>query len=137
MSYISTITPSCINEVMSCEISKKDNIEIGMAATMYVGSDRYAMVITEILGPKKVRVDHMNNTDYEEIENYTDGNVQILRGTRMIRYAKISEDGKHWEGTGKIYTLRKNGRWMPEGSGLWETCSVHIGKADNYRDPSF
>lgn len=137
MSYISTITPSCINEVMSCEISKKDNIEIGMAATMYVGSDRYAMVITEILGPKKVRVAHMDHTDYEEIENYTEGNVQILRGTRMIKYAKISDDGKRWEGTGKIYTLRKNGRWMAEGDGLWGTCSVHIGKADNYRDPSF
>ena len=136
-SNIQYITPECINEVMSCRISVKDNLEIGMAATMFVGSDRYAMIITEVLGPKKIRVDHMDDTDYKEIENYTDGNVQILRGTRMIKYAKISEDGTHWEGTGKIYTLRKNGRWMPEGEGLWGTCSIHIGNADNYRDPSF
>lgn len=132
--YVST---SCINEVMNAKASEKENIEIGMAATMFVGSDRYAMIVTEVLGPKKVRVDHMDDTDYKEIENYTVGDIQILRGVRMIKYTKISDDGQHWEGTGKIYTLRKNGRWMPEGKGLWETCSIHLGHAENYMDPCF
>ena len=131
------VHPNCLNEIMSCQASKKDNIEIGMAATMFVGSDRYAMIVTEVLGPKKIKVDHMDDSDYKDIENYTNGNIQIIRGTRLAKYAKISENGNSWEGTGKIYTLRKNGRWLPEGAGLWETCSIHIGHADNYLDPSF
>ena len=128
---------NCLNEVMSCQASVKENIEIGMAATKFVGSDRYAMIVTEVLGPKKIKVTHMDDNDYEVIDKYSNGNIQILRGTRMMKYATISEDGKHWEGIGTVYTLRKNGRWMPEGMGLWETCSVHLGHADNYRDPCF
>jgi ribosomal protein S13 len=132
------ITPACINEVMSCQASEKKNIEIGMAATYFVGSDRYAMVVTEILGPKKIRVARMEDEDYNDLENYTDNkNIQILRGTRMMKYVQISEDGKSWEGIGKIYTLRKNGRWMAEGQGLWGAGSVHLGHAETYLDPCF
>ena len=130
--YIST---SCINEVMNAKASEKENIEIGLAATMFVGSDRYAMVVTEVLGPKKIRVNHMDDTDYNSLNE--DDKIQKLSMERMTKYAITTDGNKHWEGMGKIYTLRKNGRWMPEGEGLWGTCSIHLGHANNYMDPSF
>ena len=132
------VHPNCLNEIMSCQASEKNNIEIGMAATEFVGSDRYAMIVTEVLGPKKIKVTRMDDEDYKDLKNYTDDkNIQIIRGTRLMKYAVITADGKHWEGTGTIYTLRKNGRWMPEGEGLWGTCSIHLGHAETYLDPCF
>ena len=47
-----------INEVMNCKSSAKNNIIPGMGATMFVGSDRYAMVVTEVITPKKIKVNH-------------------------------------------------------------------------------
>ena len=38
---------------MGINKSEIKNIKVGMAATMFVGSDRYAMVVTEVLSPKK------------------------------------------------------------------------------------
>jgi hypothetical protein len=55
----------------------------------------------------------------------------------MCNYVKVNPDRTGFVSIGDIYTLRKNGRWIKEGCGLWETGGVHFGKADNYRDPSF
>ena len=55
----------------------------------------------------------------------------------MGYYTKITEDGKTMVPTGKIYTYRKNKRWIREGKNMWETGAIHLGKADKFRDPDF
>ena len=38
-----------LNEVMNCKKSVKSGIVPGMGATMFVGTDRYAMVVVKVL----------------------------------------------------------------------------------------
>ena len=56
---ISSITPECINEVMNTKAN--ENPEVGMGATMFVGSDRYPMVVVKVLSKKTVEVAHVPN----------------------------------------------------------------------------
>ena len=130
-----TISVSCINEVMNAQASVKENIVVGLAATRFVGSDRYAYVVTDVINDKKIRVSQMLHADYCSLDE--NESIQHLDTSRMINYVGISGDGKHFQPLGIIYTLRKNGRWMPEGAGLWETGSIHLGHAEEYMDPSF
>ena len=127
-----------INEVMNCKASVKDSIKVGMGATMFCGSDRYAMVVTEVCSPKKIKVAHL--LDKHEDKLILDENdIHMLPEKYLEEYKKFVPDEFGYRGfyVPIVYTLRKNGRWMPAGSGMWETCSVHIGYAENYRDPSF
>ena len=126
-----------VNETMNCKSSVKTNITPGMGATMCCGSDRYAMVVTEVLTPKKIKVAHV--LDEHENKFITENEIQYLPEDLLKVYSTFVPDkyghcGYHVPHT---YTLRKNGRWMPLGTGMWETCSIHIGEAENYRDPSF
>ena len=134
---IYSITPECINEVMNTQAD--ENPEVGMGATMFVGSDRYAMVVTEVLSPKKVKIAHVPN-DMED-KFVTDENG-VMRLPEELLNEIIEMGNKKLDfGTpyyaGIEYTLRKNGRWLPKGAGLWETCSVRFGHAEDYRDPCF
>ena len=125
-----------LNECMNCEMSLT-NPSVGMCATMFVGSDRYAMVVTEVINKKKIRIDHMADDDYNG-EKYSDQNgTDFVPVFNMNKYARVNDKQTGFESTGKIYTYRKNKRWMPAGKGLWDTCSIHLGKPENYRDPSF
>jgi len=124
---VSSMSSSCINEVMN---TRADEIpKVGMPATMYVGSDRYAMIVLEVKSSKRVMVTHMHDTDYEAYikdPEHFDGEEAIKKYHLFTSY---------YEGT--EYTLRKNGRWLPKGYGLHDTCGVILGSADNYRDPCF
>jgi len=136
------IHPNEINEVMNAKRSVKNPV-IGMLATMFVGSDRYAVVVTEVMNDKHIRV----KTIYDDsvLENhtahmktgYTDNDYDYLPLEYLANSLYVTVENNKWCGTGKEYTLRKNGRWLPVGSGLWDTCSIHLGTAENYRDPSF
>lgn len=129
-----TIHPNCLNEVMSAKMSSTKPF-VGMAATMFVGSDRYAMVVTDIISNKKIRVSHMFNEDYNRLdENET---LQCINTNDMGKYMALTEDQTHMVPMGVVYSLRKNHRWIQEGQGLWSTGSIHLGHADNYRDPCF
>ena len=55
----------------------------------------------------------------------------------MIKYAQVNDERTSFRATGDIYKLRKNGRWVKKGNGLWGTGAVYFGHADEYRDPSF
>ena len=124
---VSSISTACINEVMN---THADEIpKVGMPATQFIGSDRYAMIVLDVLSPKRVIVAHMHDIDYAEYEK----NPEAFDGEAAIE--KYKNFGSYYQGT--EYTLRKNGRWLPKGSGLWETCSVRFGSAENYRDPCF
>lgn len=120
---MTSLHPNMINEVMSAKKSLSTPFP-GLAATMFCGSDRYAMVVTKVYTPKKIEVSHV----YSENEFVTHNNgIQTMPEETLQKYID----------NGITYTYRKNKRWMPAGSGLWETCSVHLGNAEEYRDPSF
>ena len=117
---VSSISIDCINEVMNTRVDETP--KVGMPATIFVGSDRYAMIVLEVLSSKRVIIAHMQDDDYDEF----DGEAVIEK------YKSIDPQCKGME-----YTLRKNERWLPKGSGLWDTCSARFGAAENYMDPCF
>jgi len=132
-----TVTPEALNEVMNTKAD--ENPEVGMGATRFVGSDRYPMVVTEVLSPKKVKVAHVPN---EMMEKFITDKNGVMRLSEKYLNEIIERGNKKMEfGTsyyaGIEYTLRKNGRWLPKGTGLWGTCSVRFGYADEYMDPCF
>ena len=126
-----------LNESMHCSKSQKNNLYIGLCGTQFVGSDRYAIVITEIISPKCVRVTRVHDADYSNnIKQDKDGN-DYLEASIMKNYITIDDERISFKPSGKLFKLRKNGRWIQEGNGLWTTGSVHFGEADEYLDPSF
>lgn len=124
-----------INEVMNAKSSVINNIFVGMCATMFVGSDRYAMVVTEVLGPKKIRVAHLY--DWENSVMTNEDGTQFMPEQFMAQFAKINESKTGFDSIGDIFTYRKNHRWMREGDSCWSTGSIHVGNADDYLDPCF
>ena len=127
-----------VNEVMNCKMALTENLKPGMGATMYCGSDRYAMVVVDVVSPKHIKVAHVTDEDVHSF--LSDGGIDVMPENILEKYKSL----KDWEpACGQTYyvklpyTLRKNGRWMPKGKGMWETCSIHIGKADSYTDPDF
>ena len=119
-----------INEAMGVQQSINVDLKVGMGATMFVGSDSYPMVITQVISNKKIRVAHMNDTDYENNMHVTENDIDLLPNEHMYKYVRVNEVSTNIEPIGDIFTLRKNKRWMKEGKGLWETGAIHIGKAD-------
>ncbi len=125
---MNSIPISMINEVMGVRKSETENIKVGMTATMFVGSDSYAMVVTEVISPKKIRVSRMMDEDYYK-------NVQMLSKEQMKKYVYVTDTTII--PIGEVYSYRKNKRWVAEGCGLWETGGIHLGHATEYRDPCF
>ena len=126
-----------VNEVMNCSKSVKNNIIPGMGATMYVGTDRYAMVVTHVISLKKVKVTYVDDLSlFSKDENGIDM-MKPNELTKLQAYDDYTPCSGHSHGLLHTYTLRKNGRWMPAGKDMWGTCSIHIGHADEYIDPDF
>jgi len=134
---MNVIPVSMINEVMGVQKSDNSNLYVGLCGTMFVGSDRYAMVITEVISPKVVRVDHMNDEDYSKNIMIDENTMEYIPVNKMSNYTRVNEDKTNIVPTGIIFKLRKNNRWIRQGNSLWGTGAVHFGHADNYMDPSF
>ena len=113
------------------------NPKVGMCATMFCGSDRWPMVVTEVISPTQIRVDDMDRNDYDDEPITDDNGVDWLPNHRMSKYTKVNKDKTGFVSTGNIYTFRKNQRWMKKGEDAWGTGAIMIGKADLYRDPNF
>jgi len=124
-----------LNEAINCHKSEKNNLYVGLCGTEYVGSDRYAVVITEIISPKCVRVAGMTSEDYESYRPKDENGNEYL--PNVSKYVRVNAERTKIEARGDIYKLRKNGRWIREGRDLWSTGAIHFGEADEYRDPSF
>lgn len=122
---MSTIPAHMINEVIT---TKKNVLEpvVGMLGTYFVGSDRYAVVVKAVNTPKKIKIKRLYDFDKNR-DAYTDEN--------NIEYYAHDLNSNMCDC--ETYTLRKNGRWMPMGYGLWDCGAVHLGKAEPYLDPSF
>lgn len=134
---MSTIPVNCVNEVISC--SKNVLVpKVGMMGTYFVGSDRYAVVVGKVFTKRKIGIVTLyNESDYLDTKTvdgieYWNNDAALKYGTDLLhdydpkRFLKES-----------IYTLRKNGRWVEEGKGMWNCGAVHLGKADAYTDPYF
>lgn len=138
---VTSIHYNMLNECMNAKKSVTNPV-IGMVATMFVGSDRYAMVVTEVYNKNKIKVAHMSDSDYKSYQNSTNkytlkNGADVINFNNLNDYIIINEDRTDFETAGKIYTYRKNKRWMPSGDGMWGTCSIHLGKAETYLDPCF
>lgn len=117
-----------IQESMGVKVSSKETPVVGLCGTMFVGSDRYAVVVTEVCTPKKVKV---RNLPWK-----FDDLVETKKGLQYVKTEHLDSIINE-QGTPFTYTLRKNNRWMPKGKDCWGTCSIHFGHAQNYQDPSF
>lgn len=100
---------------------------VGMTASMYVGSDIYPMVIVGIKTPKQIEVLHLDHDFEKYVENTDEG--QFVKKDVLQKLIKSTNK--------EIFKLRKNGRWLPQGTGLHGTGGLRIGEAEYYRDPSF
>lgn len=129
------IPVSMVGEVMNVRKSDNNNLYVGLCGTQFVGSDCYAVVITEIISPKAVRIADMNDNDYDNNRLVDENGNEYLKD--MKNYARVNKERTSIVPTGVIFKLRKNGRWIQEGNSLWATGGVHFGKAEEYRDPSF
>lgn len=130
---VNTIHVNQINEIMNGEMHLTTGIESGMCGTEFCGSDRYRVVVVDVITPKKILVSMLHDCDAEQI--FTDDNgIHRLPMERVEKYRNIKPT---YFGHPTVYTLRKNNRWMPKGYGMWETSSVMIGHAEEYRDPCF
>ena len=124
----SIISINEINEAMSCKVSAKNNVVAGMVGTMFVGSDRYPIVVATVFSPKHIKIADLPDAYLSKlIKNNEVETLPVELFTEFISRVHELTD----------YTLRKNGRWMPKGEGMWGTCSVHLGHADSYLDPDF
>ena len=129
------IPVSMVGEVMNVRKSDNSNLYVGLCGTQFVGSDCYAVVITEIISPKAVRIAGMNDNDYANNRLVDENGNEYLKD--MKNYAQVNKERTSIIPIGKVFKLRKNGRWIQEGNSLWATGGVHFGKAEEYRDPSF
>lgn len=139
-----------INEVMSCKKSIMPTP--GMMGTYFVGSDQYEVVCLQVVSPKKVIVALHGNYPKVTVNgiDYYDRSVDALldkltpKIDRYIaKYGDTDEAKRMYEfdlrhfNSEYIFSLRKNGRWLRQGSGAWSTGSIHWGHAEEYLDPSF
>ena len=108
-----------------------DKVKSGMCGTMHVGSDSYAMVVVKRLTPKSILVSYLADEDLARTE-FDENNVEVLPDKYLDNYKNIQ--GYYLP---TKFKFRKNGRWIREGFSLHGTGGLHIGRAENYRDPSF
>ena len=125
-----------VNEMMNAEMSVIKP-ELGMVGTMFVGSDRYARVVTEVFNDKKIRVDYLRDEEMPFVTTTADGWDRLESNALVKNHVKVDDTHTKYTGFGIIYTYRKNKRWMQEKTDCWGTCSIHLGKAESYRDPNF
>jgi len=97
--------------------------ELGMGATWGAGSDCYPATVVFVSTNKKlirVRDDNYKRTDKNgQSEN------------------KTYEYSPNPNGRVRTYTLRKNGRWIEQGSGMKSGASIGLGHRRAYWDPHF
>ena len=118
-----------IGEFMGRE-SKEVNPVPGIAVTYFIGSDRYPYVITSVISPKKICIARMADEDYNNnLITDEENGFQYLPNQYLLPYIVHAKD--------KIYTKRRNGRWVQEGEGQWSPGGISIGHADYYLDPCF
>jgi len=91
--------------------------KVGMGATMGVGSDCYALTVTEVSGKRIV--------------------AQMNKCICKDYYAGEWEVTPELEGGVYAFTLRKDGTWVTEGAPLRSGQRLWLGHQRRYEDPSY
>ena len=101
-------------------------VQVGDGFIASCGSDRTAYTVIEVKTPKKIIVQRDKEGERLDPEGGPTGYNAAIRDP---------------EGATRVYTLRKNDRWMEKGvpmSSWWITGSVvEPGTQKHYRDPHF
>lgn len=92
--------------------------EVGLGCTVCYYSDRRAATVTKIISPCKIEVT-FNQT---ECIDYYAGDYKIL--------PKL-------EGNAKVFTKRRNGRWVADGQAYKDGVLLMLHYQSHYIDPSF
>jgi len=95
---------------------------VGMGCTMLGWTDRHAATIVS------VSKDGKTIGIVQDIATRIDNNG--MSDTQQYSYAP-------GEGTDRLYTLRKNGKWVRKGEGIKNGSRIAIGFRDEYYDYSF
>lgn len=113
----------------------------GMFGTMYVGSDRYAVICTEVISNKKCNIIICHNLTENNIEDVTKKDEEGIEYMDPTYFEYIKEKFKNVDpeyDERLEYSLRKNGLWYQKGSEMRPgCCGVRFGYAQPYCDPSF
>lgn len=119
----------------------KHNItpKVGMLATMYVGGDRYAMIIVKVL--TKNRIVCFNLYELKDFEIKTINGIQYYNGDPELIYYKnishLNDDMYNDFINEHTYTKRHNGTWREINHGIHDGCGLTLGIGENYFDPDF
>ena len=95
---------------------------VGQGATKYVGSDRYAYEVVEVLNDRSILVREMKVTR-------TDKN-----GWSSEQTYRFEQDP---DADVEQYTLRSNGYWIKKGVSMRYGSRLILGVQDHYMDPCF
>ena len=112
-----------INGLLSTSINQPTPV-VGMGATSFCGSDRSAYTIVEVSANGKKIGLVSANAKLKADSDYYDQSYDITPG--------VLEEGQ----TPYYWTLRKDGKFRPDGSSIKER-PLMVGDAQQYRDPSF
>ncbi len=98
--------------------------EVGMPATLCIGSDRYPGTVIEVRSDgKKIVV---------QTDEFKAGPGHEYFGNQ--KWITVRNEN----GPTTKFSLRKNGRWLPEGDDLHSRGTyLSLGHASAYQDPSF
>lgn len=99
--------------------------EVGMGATMGVGSDCYPYTIHKVEGQTL----WASEDEYER----TDSNGAYTENQDYRYWNNNEKNEKMW----RQFTLRKNGRWVRRGSDMHTGSRLSIGHRKAYRSPHF
>lgn len=96
--------------------------EVGMGATMVVGSDCYPYTIIEVCSPRQIIVQADQYRRKDKRGPFTE--------QQEYNYTPNPQAPK------QVFTLRKNASWHRLGESM-KGCSLFIGHRRAYQDPSF
>lgn len=97
--------------------------EVGMAATISVGSDSYPATIVEVSSNRKTIKVQKDDAVRTDTNGFSES--QTYEYSRNIFAHKDT------------FTLRKNGRWIRKGFDMNSGTPIWIGHRRKYWDPSF
>jgi hypothetical protein len=111
---------SIINHLM--KNSKQTKPEVGMGVTALYYTDRHAGTIVEVISDKRIVVQ-------EDIATRTDQNG--MSESQSYDYTPNPKAAR------QVVTLRKNGRWVKQGSKMQHGPAFQIGYRNTYHDYGF
>jgi len=100
--------------------------EVAMPATFLSYSDRNPGTVIRIISDKCIEVE---TCDWKVV-----GGPYEIGEERKYKYFpnKITE-----KSNGRLFTLRKNGKWIEKGSAMNTGTAIMLGTRERYQDPSF